>query len=59
MTWIILGIAVVVMLAIAVVVDVRDRGRGGKRIAGGLRESRRDDVVQDPQVGDQGNYLGL
>ncbi|MCR6486164.1 hypothetical protein M8542_25375 [Amycolatopsis sp. OK19-0408] len=59
MTWIILGIFVAVLLGIAVVVDLRDRGRKGKRIAGGLRAARQTDIVQDPQVGDQGNYLGL
>ncbi|MFJ9782230.1 hypothetical protein ACIRSS_21780 [Amycolatopsis sp. NPDC101161] len=47
------------LLAIAAIVDLRDRRRGGTRIAAGLRQSRQDDVVRDPQVGDQGNYLGL
>jgi hypothetical protein len=59
MGWIVLGIVVVGLLAVALVVDLRDRGRGGKKIAGGLGEARRDDVVQQPQVGDQGTYLNL
>lgn len=59
MGWIIAGIVIVALLAIALVVDLRDRGRGGKRIAGGLRDARQTDIVQDPQVGDQGNYLGF
>ncbi|UOX87197.1 hypothetical protein MUY14_36575 [Amycolatopsis sp. FBCC-B4732] len=58
MGWIIAGIVLVALQAIAVVVDLRDRGRQGKRIAGGLRRARQDDVVPNPQVGDQGNYLG-
>ncbi|SEF24500.1 hypothetical protein SAMN05421837_102741 [Amycolatopsis pretoriensis] len=59
MGWIVAGIVLVAVLAVALVVDLRDRGRGGKRIAGGLRQARQDDVVRNPQVGDQGNYLGL
>ncbi|MGW4521347.1 hypothetical protein [Amycolatopsis sp. NPDC004378] len=59
MGWIIVGVVIVVLLTVAVVVDSKDRSRGGKRIAGGLRQSRQDDDVRDPQVGDQGNYLGL
>ena len=57
MTWIVLGIVVVALLAIAVLVDLRDRRRGGKRIAGGLGEARRD-LPPDPHLGDQnGTYL--
>ncbi|MEU4520285.1 hypothetical protein AB0F52_16495 [Amycolatopsis sp. NPDC024027] len=59
MGWVIAASTIVALLAIAVVVDLRDRGRQGKRIAGGLRQARQDDVVRAPQVGDQGNYLGL
>ena len=59
MGWIVFGIAIVALLAIALMADLRDRGRGGKRIAGGLGEARRDDVAQNPQVGDQGSYLNL
>ena len=59
MGWIVLGIVVVVLLGVALLVDLRDRGRGGKRIGRGLGEARRDDVAQNPQVGDQGGYLNL
>ena len=59
MGWLIAGIVVVALLAVAVLVDLKDRGRGGKKIGRtGLRESRTDDVVP-PQVGDQGAYLNL
>lgn len=59
MGWVIAGIVVVAILAVAALVDFKDRGRGGKKIARtGLRESRIDDVVP-PQVGDQGSYLNI
>jgi len=35
MGWIVFGIAIVALLAIALMADLRDHGRGGKRIAGG------------------------
>jgi hypothetical protein len=54
MGWIVLGIVVVALVGVAVLVDLRDRKRGGKRIAAGLRDARRTDVVPNPQVGDQG-----
>jgi len=59
MGWLIAGIVVVALLGVAALVDLKDRGRGGKKIARtGLRESRTDDVVP-PQVGDQGVYLNI
>jgi len=59
MGWLIAGIVVVALLAVAALVDFKDRGRDGKKIARtGLRESRIDDVVP-PQVGDQGVYLNI
>ena len=58
MGWIILGVVVVALLAIAVLVDLKDRSRGGKRIAGGLGEARRTDIAPDPHLGDQnGTFL--
>ncbi|MEQ0561297.1 hypothetical protein ABJI51_27185 [Amycolatopsis sp. NEAU-NG30] len=59
MGWIVLGIVVVALLALALVVDLRDRRRGGKPVAGGLRQARQTDVVQQPQVGDQGVAMYL
>ena len=59
MGWLIAGIVVVALLTVAALVDFKDRGRGGKKVArSGLRESRIDDVVP-PQVGDQGVYLNI
>lgn len=59
MGWLIAGIVVVALLGVAALVDLKDRGRGGKKIARtGLKESRTDDVVP-PQVGDQGAYLNI
>jgi hypothetical protein len=59
MGWIVVGIVIGALLAVAVLVDLRDRRRGGKRIAGGLGEARRTDVAQNPQVGDQGAGMFL
>jgi hypothetical protein len=59
MGWIVMGIVVAALLGVAVLVDLRDRKRGGKRIAGGLREARQTDVVPHPQVGDQGAGMFL
>ncbi len=60
MGWIIAGIVLVAVLAVAALVDFKDRGRGGKKIArSGLGDARRDDVTPQVQVGDQGVYLNI
>jgi hypothetical protein len=58
MGWVIAGTMIVLLLSIALVVDLKDRGRGGKRAARRLGDARRD-VVPNPQVGGQGSYLNL
>ncbi|MFE0023507.1 hypothetical protein [Amycolatopsis sp. NPDC059021] len=57
--FVILGVIIVGLLAIAVVVDFKDRNRRGRPLArgNGLGQARRDDVNQHPQTGDQGGYL--
>lgn len=61
MAWIVIGASIAVVLGIALVVDLRDRGRGGTKLArhGGLRQARRDDLMANPQTGDQGAYFTI
>jgi hypothetical protein len=58
MGWIVLGSVLAVMLGVALIIDLRDRRRGGTKLArgGGLREARHDDVKMDSPTGDQGAY---
>ncbi|GAA4551202.1 hypothetical protein [Amycolatopsis samaneae] len=57
--FVILGIIVVVLLAIAVIVDFKDRNRRGRPLTRGanLGQARRGDLNPQEQVPDQGGYL--
>jgi len=55
MGWIVLGSVLAVMLGVALVIDLRDRQRGGAKLArgNGLRDAREDDVATNPPLGEQ------
>lgn len=54
MSLLLIGTAIAVVLAVALVVDLRDRKRGGQPLArgNGLRDARLDDTWTDPNAGD-------
>ncbi|MEC3982748.1 hypothetical protein [Amycolatopsis sp. H20-H5] len=61
MGWILAGSILAALLVLALVVDLKDRKRGGNKLArgAGLGEARRDNLNPNPQVGDHGGYLNM
>lgn len=55
MGWIVLGAILAILLGVALVVDLRDRKRGGTKLArgNGLRDAREDDAAMHPTAGEQ------